>query len=156
MEDLQLKIARSIINVNNIEAEINDVIANYYTKQEGVDCEESYFNILGDIIQTRHLGLNAKREILVKILKRTDNLEKFNTRLSVEKFKRWVEIRNIFAHGEVMSFNGNDSIRFNGFMENPNDLFREISELNKRVMAMMQDYDLYSRVDKTRTKARMR
>src|SRR5690606_32656777 len=93
-----------------------------------------------DILSTSRVSLNAKVDIIRNIFKKIDDGKRLENKIKGGDFKKWVEIRNVFAHGELMSYNGEEKLRYNGQLQNIYTLSEKFQAINRKVSSALIEY----------------
>lgn len=141
IEKSQLKIARVIINANNTEAILNKYIAEFYTKVPDGDYKEAYLAFLHDIVSQRYISLDSKIQILRNIFKKIDDSRRLKQVVPQgDIFEKWIKVRNKFAHGELMAYEGSERLLYNGEIFNIDSLAKEFGERNRKIMEVLGKY----------------
>lgn len=123
------KIGMIVERVNAVELRMNQVIASFYVSPD----KQGAF--LEDFMFAGRLRLNDKIKIFTAILKRK------NIAFDYKAFERWMNIRNMVAHG--VPSRDHDSRRgllsFNGKIYDIEVEFRDFERLQNKIEAIFQN-----------------
>lgn len=141
LEQKQLKIARVILNANGTEGIINKYIAEFYTHNSSGDYEESYLAFRYDILSNGYISLSSKSDILFNIFKKIDSADRIKGTISRRTFETWMKIRNKFAHGELISYNGSGRLSYNGRIYRVEPLIDDFAKCNRKILMALHKYN---------------
>lgn len=99
----QALIGRVITQATSIEHMIDAYIADFYTRCPAAEYQAPYLAFIYDIMNDRGVSLNTKISIIFKIYVRLYGPENKPSR---SLFDKWVDVRNIFAHGNYIADKG--------------------------------------------------
>ncbi|HEX6416114.1 MAG TPA: hypothetical protein VFZ62_01175 [Candidatus Saccharimonadales bacterium] len=138
----QLLLGKSLASLTEVEMMINTAITHYYL---GESSSQKYDNFLQDLMQEGKIGLDQKRELINKVIKRE---RPEDAKLLSEKLMRkYIKLRNIIAHSTLMvlvkddeNFTLNDAILFNSAQKKYN-LVKTAEEVTEVVRQMHDAID---------------
>lgn len=130
----QALIGRVMTQSTMVENMINAYVADFYTRCPNADYHASYLAFIYDMMNDRGVSLNTKVSILLKIYVRLYGTENKPSR---SMFDKWVDVRNIFAHGNYIADQG---VLYGGEFYDVQELADKHAKLQVKVNAELEKF----------------